>query len=471
MKAVYPFIGGSASSHKWNLKDPRDLDAAFRLSFAGGITHSSTGVLFNGSTGYANTNLVPNTDMSAYNMHLSFYSRSNVSAGTAIDFGGLGTGGSSQYMHMHLRYTGDIWYALLHQNNSGIDSVSNNTSLGFFNANRTANNSKTHFRNGTNLGTSTTVTSAAFTTSALFLGAGNVDFSPSNYSNKECAFASIGDGLNNTEAAAFYTAVQTFQTTLGRSIGTQTVSDSDAQAFVTAADIQDQVQAEAVNQLVVDLKAASIWTKMKAVYPFVGGSATAHKWNLKDPRDLDAAYRLSFAGGITHDSLGITGNGTTGYADTFLNAKAILGLDNAHISIYSRTNSDGLYCDMGVSYNTFDTNIFAKYTNTFYPRIGAINSGIANAGTSQRVFISNRVSSTEVRGMQDGVLKVISSTSQDHPNAVIYIGALKRYLNTTTFYSPRNYAFATIGDGLTDQNMTDLTTAVNIFQTTLSRNV
>jgi hypothetical protein len=38
------------------------------------------------------------------------------------------------------------------------------------------------------------------------------------YDNKELAFASIGDGLNDTEAANFYTAVQTFQTTLGRNV-------------------------------------------------------------------------------------------------------------------------------------------------------------------------------------------------------------------------------------------------------------
>ena len=38
------------------------------------------------------------------------------------------------------------------------------------------------------------------------------------YSAKECAFASIGDGLTDTEAANFYTAVQTFQTTLSRNV-------------------------------------------------------------------------------------------------------------------------------------------------------------------------------------------------------------------------------------------------------------
>jgi hypothetical protein len=39
------------------------------------------------------------------------------------------------------------------------------------------------------------------------------------------------------------------------------------------------------------------------------------------------------------------------------------------------------------------------------------------------------------------------------------------------FFDTKELAFASIGDGFTSQNMTDLTTAVNAFQTTLSRNV
>jgi hypothetical protein len=38
------------------------------------------------------------------------------------------------------------------------------------------------------------------------------------YSSKECAFASIGDGLDDTQASNFYTAVQAFQTTLSRQL-------------------------------------------------------------------------------------------------------------------------------------------------------------------------------------------------------------------------------------------------------------
>ena len=39
--AIYPFVGGSSSSHAVNLKTPGTYD----LTFYGGITHSSTGLL------------------------------------------------------------------------------------------------------------------------------------------------------------------------------------------------------------------------------------------------------------------------------------------------------------------------------------------------------------------------------------------------------------------------------------------
>ena len=55
-------------------------------------------------------------------------------------------------------------------------------------------------------------------------------------------------------------------------------------------------------------------------------------------------------------------------------------------------------------------------------------------------------------------------------NIQMIIGAI----NTTggvTDYSTHECAFATIGDGLTDTEVSDLYTAVNAFQTTLSRNV
>jgi len=96
-----------------------------------------------------------------------------------------------------------------------------------------------------------------------------------------------------------------------------TCTDTDALAFLQAAGITDSIISNAVCSLVVGLKADGIWNKFNAIYPFVGGTASTHKWNLKDPRDLNAAYRLTFNGGWTHDSQGIKGNGANTYADTY----------------------------------------------------------------------------------------------------------------------------------------------------------
>ena len=114
--------------------------------------------------------------------------------------------------------------------------------------------------------------------------------------------------------------------------------DTDALAFFSAAGITDNTQKLAVDKLVKDLKSYGLWTKMYAIYPFVGGTATTHKFNLKNPVDSDGAYRLVFNGGWVHSSTGILGNGTNTYANTKVPMN-LLPQNSAHLSIYSRTNS------------------------------------------------------------------------------------------------------------------------------------
>jgi hypothetical protein len=79
--------------------------------------------------------------------------------------------------------------------------------------------------------------------------------------------------------------------------------DPDALAFFTATTITDNIQKNAINQLLIDLKAAGIWIKIKAIYPMVGGNAATHNYNLKNPTDLDAAFRITFVGSWTHSSI------------------------------------------------------------------------------------------------------------------------------------------------------------------------
>jgi hypothetical protein len=222
----------------------------------------------------------------------------------------------------------------------------------------------------------------------------------------------------------------------------------------------------AIYALVSQLKVDGIWNSMKAIYPMVGASAAACAQNLKS-----SSFTGSFTSGWTFAATGVTPNGTNAYMDTGLNDNANLSLNSAHLSIYSRTNSDGLFCDIGISItDPNEINIFSKFVNVFYPRIHNTNIGVANTVSSLGLFISNRVTSSQVRAFQNNTLGIITNPSNGKNNANIFIGAAN---NGTVgrFFANRQYAFASIGDGLTDTQASDLYTAVQAFQTTLSRQV
>jgi hypothetical protein len=250
-------------------------------------------------------------------------------------------------------------------------------------------------------------------------------------------------------------------------------TDADAQAFITASGISG-TNATATNQLVIDLKAANVWTKMKAVYPMVGGTATSCKWNLKDARDLDAAYRLFFSGGGTFSANGYQPNGTNAYANTFLiPSTALVGKqNNTHISYYSRTDSvsNG---DMGAQFLSGDLHLIQmtirNSVNNFYCRINddATTVNVSNTN-STGMYIASRSSSTIINTFKNNVKTNVSQTSSGLPARSIEIG---RVVVLTAFYGNHQCAFASIGDGLTDAEALAFYNAVQNFNTTLGRNV
>jgi hypothetical protein len=479
MKALYPFVGGTASTHKFNLKDPRDLDAAFRLVFSGGITHSSTGITFGGVNGYANTKLNLNSTLILNNSHSSIYSRTN-NAAAIVD---MGCEVVPNDMRMHLKWTDNNSYYDKYDQSIGriTYAMGSTASTGLFIANRTSNINFNVWRNSNKLTTKTTTNTSSLPSREIFIGADNAAGGAgiSSYSNRNYAFASLGDGLSDTEAANFYTAVQAFQTTLGRSIDTQTVSDADAQAFVTNANIQDQVQATAINNLVIGLKADSLWTKMKAIYPFVGGDATSHKFNLKDPQDTNAAFRLIFSGGWTHSSTGATPNGTNSYANTnFRPLTNSLSYTNNHISYYSRAIAAGStiqFYEMG-SGNATGTDNLALFTrrNTDLAGYdsGAFSTNRASfSNTNGRGFYCGTAPSTTAKYFKNGVSQATKSLSASSISDVnVYLGGFNEN-NSTIYYSNKEVAFASIGTGLSDTEAANFYTRVNNFQIALDRNV
>jgi hypothetical protein len=462
--AVYPFVGGTATTHKFNLKNPLDTNAAFRLFFNGGGTHSSNGYQTNGLNAFAETYYNPSVNLtSASSNHISIYSRTNNQGG--IDMGG---GVGSVLVDLELKYstTSFNW------NMAANFSHTNSNSQGHYINTRTASNAFKLLKNGTTvLGSSTGASGVTKPNITYHIGKRNYD---PLWTNRQYCFASIGDGLTDTEAANFYTAVQAFQTTLGRSIGTQTVSDADAQAFVTAAGITDQVQANAVNNLVIGMKADGLWTKMKAVYPFVGGTASTHKWNLKNPLDTDAAFRLDFPGGLVHSSTGVKGNGINGYFNTWINPSTLFSsASGGSMFTYIRNNTQtgvdlgafqaGVVYRMQLTTRTTSNEIFgAALSNNFIYETNLDSRGFWGVtrppSSSTYHLIKNNTSSS-------------STDSYFEPNAYLKGLALGIDFSNQILYSDHELAFVCVADGLTTTEAQTLRTINLTFQTALGRQV
>ena len=215
MKAIYPFVGGTATTHKFNLINPANTNAAFRLVFSGGWTHSANGALPNGTNAYAITFLSPNPVLTENDTHMAYYSRTNV-IGPQVEIGII----TPARFAMYASYSGDFgsdnysnWVAAKIQ-------ATNLDSKGFYVSTRTSAIIHKAFKNNLQIGTTNTNNGGSMSgiNIPVFIGASNANQSPLYFSSKEVAFASIGDGLTDTEAFNFYTAVQAFQTTLGRQV-------------------------------------------------------------------------------------------------------------------------------------------------------------------------------------------------------------------------------------------------------------
>ena len=455
MKALYPFVGGTAAQHKFNLKDPRDLDGAYRIIFNGGMTHSALGIVSNYTTSFADTRLIPSTALSSlFSQHVSVYSQTSTASPTnnTNSIGEYQDG--TRAMLMKIRNLSNVFSWEV---GNGGASTSNTDGTGFYLGSVVANNSVKLYKNNTNVATNTATFTGSLPTQMQPIGKNE---------NKTFSFASIGDGLTDTEAANLYTAVQTFQGTLGR----QVVSDSDAQAFITAAAITGTTQQSAINTLVTNLKTAGIWTKMKAIYPMVGGTPAQHRFNLKDPRTVTAAYYIDFMGGGTHSATGYKGNQSTAYADTKFTGLS----NNSCLAYYNRyTALDNTNVLMGV-YNNPDVNsyISSNLNGISNFAIRSLTSKVSYASTANAgLWMANRQSQTNFNAWHNGVKKgtdIISSSTSTQSGA-LFLNAYNS--GAANYLSQAECAFASISDGLTDTEATAFYIAVQAYQTTLSRAV
>lgn len=210
----------------------------------------------------------------------------------------------------------------------------------------------------------------------------------------------------------------------------------------------------------------NLWAKKKADYPIVGGSAAAHKFNLVNVADTNAAYRLSFTTGWSHTSTGMTP--TSAYADTFLIPNSVLGLNSKHYYIYSRTNNSGVVLIGALSSGPTAQDYLGLAFNAAALSSTAAATPIGASSTTRGFSAISRINNTQIlyKNANNAVV-TFSNNSVNNPTATALLASGPAGSN----YASTEYAAASIGDGYTSAELDVVYAIEQQYQTLLSRQV
>ena len=202
MYAIYPFVGGTSSTHKYNFINPSN----YEITWSGGITHNSNGVLAS-VNGIGQTNFNPTTaGISQNSWSFGLYSRTN-STVQSFDMGST----SSPRSEIDLYVSGS--YIVSNNGGFNVSSALSRTDGFFINSRITGANFQ-FYRNGALFQSFTDASTGINNSNLQVISATSFGGS----SDKQEAFSFLGKGLNSTEALTFYNLVQAMQTTLSRNV-------------------------------------------------------------------------------------------------------------------------------------------------------------------------------------------------------------------------------------------------------------
>jgi len=255
----------------------------------------------------------------------------------------------------------------------------------------------------------------------------------------------------------------------------------DAQAFIDAVGTLTVPQEEAIRDLVSGLKANGTWSKYHAIYPVIGGTASSHKWNLKDPRDLDAAYRLTFVGDaykFTHNSDGMSNSAPLVYIEVYADTHYIPSVNlvgrQAMLSYYCPSYTSSNNAMMGYLYNSNNSRLCLERVNELHFNAYNWDERATFNNTSAGWIVGSRISDSDSRlflnGTQIGSTQTSIST-RTVPTGKLFLLALNNGLDVARDTMLDTISFATIGEGLTPTEIANDYTVIQKYQTALGRQI
>jgi hypothetical protein len=213
---IYPFAGATEKSCKFNLKDPRDLDEAFRLTFLGNTwTYSAAGAN-PGESGYGHTYFNPSIQIANPNSaHLSVYSMSDAAGGT--DNADIGAYDNSTWLGFYLSvrdsYPDSSGRPFMSMGRSLFQGTGVNGS-GFFLVTKTSSDIASFYRGSSLAGADSAAISSSLPNMDLFICNQNYSDSPEPYpfgfSQRGLSFITIGAGIDGATETLMYSDITNF---------------------------------------------------------------------------------------------------------------------------------------------------------------------------------------------------------------------------------------------------------------------
>jgi hypothetical protein len=248
----------------------------------------------------------------------------------------------------------------------------------------------------------------------------------------------------------------------------------DAQASIGYQMTRTEI--DAINNLVWGLVGTGLWDKLNLIYPFIGSSLNAQKWNLKDVANYNIAFTGTAFTTSTANGLQKTTTATTSYGSIPFNVRTLLSNTSYHISCYVGTSQSGATASPFGAYAGVVGQVLRVYTNTtsFGVQVGGatgVNTTLTTTGTTG--YVIGTRTAINACAMYIAGLPILRNTTTASattlPNAAnIDVGLMTQGF---TFVSTQAIRMATVGSSLTDSDAANLNTLVQAFQTKLGRQV
>jgi hypothetical protein len=214
LNAFYPMLGTTADMQKWNLIDPQDTNAAFRLTFTGSPTYAMTGITFNGTTQFANTHLAPASVLTQDSTHIGAVSRNDLNTGIQLYVQNAAT----TTLGLIMRLAGSGFSDHYNQSTNRV-TIAQANSIGHYIASRTTSIVHKYFKAGSQIGTTNTNASVSFAGLAaltIYIGARNQNGTANSFCANELNCVHIGSGLSDADVSALTSRVATFNSNFSR---------------------------------------------------------------------------------------------------------------------------------------------------------------------------------------------------------------------------------------------------------------